>query len=148
MFRLFDWECDECGDVTEHIIEFATGEGPPPAGEFPCYACEDMTQHTRCAVNLTAQYMGDKPIVAAVHGGRNDTMGHGPVTPLPTPPRELESKSDYMDWVHTPERREQLQQRQADRAKNRVKRERAQKLKRAGEPLDLRKHRVAGDPKI
>ena len=130
------------------MVDFPSTERPPERQAFDCLGCEKITIHNRCAVNLPARYMGETAVYAEVYGGSNDTMGNGRVEPLPKPPKELESKGDFMDWVHNPERKERLQKRAADRAANRKKRERAAKLKKAGEKFDLRKHRMPGDPKI
>jgi hypothetical protein len=145
MFRLFDWQCCECGAVEEQLIGVERGDFVPDLAIFFCAKCSTTTNQTRC-VSLPAPYMGERPLNPMVTGGQFDTMGYER-EPNSSVLRDGMTVGEFNEARHSKEYKETRREVDAVRERNKAKRERAAAIKR-GENINMRTCRLPGDPKI
>jgi hypothetical protein len=174
MFRLFDWECQVCGDKEEHLACVPSGESPPRTIDATCDACGKVTRKDRL-FPLPAKYMGEAACNAVVRGGKYDTAGMRKLEKLPPLPGEAEHQrrcseaaakcetasearqavlamakegptaADYAAHFAKPEYREAERRRRRTQRENKQKQKRLAALRR-GEPVNMRRDKCAGDP--
>jgi hypothetical protein len=173
--RLYDWQCEDCGSVSERLVTVPHGEAPARSYELECLACADYTDHTRL-ISPPARYMGEKVHNPMISGGRFDTTGHRPLPAYPDMAGEAEyntrlqarlaeapaserravmremgnsapSLYDYHEHMSKPEVREIAKERKRIASENKQKQKRLAALKR-GESVNFKRDRVAGDPKL
>lgn len=97
MFRLYDFECEICGDKKEHLVDVPNGEKPPKETKIYCDCRPNHPLgifHKR-VVSKPARYMGECYCAPQVNGGEFDTMGMKEL--LPTP--DLPGQDKYQELV-------------------------------------------------
>lgn len=174
MFRLFDWECQVCGFVEEHLAIVPQGEPPPRTIQAACARCRKATIKDRL-FPLPAKYLGECECNAVVRGGKYDTAGMRKLERLPELPGEAEHQrrctevaakisdpaerrqavlamakegpqaADYAAHFNKPEYREVERRRAKTKRENRAKQKRLAALRR-GERVNMRRDKCAGDP--
>lgn len=142
MFRLYDWQCDNCAMVHESVICIDSGSDAPRTKMLVCPDCGEEHLHIRL-IPLPAQYMGEKPLNPMVKGGTFDTEGYKRETALP----EFKGNrlSELKDHVNTKEYKEIKKLRAFERSCNLAKRKRAAAIRR-GENVSMRHNKLPGDP--
>jgi len=100
MFRLFDWECHDCGRVIEEMIDVPRDEDPPTTIQHPCICCDGPAIFERL-FPLPAPYLGEKVHNYAQCGGSFDTMGHRKLPSLPTAPGMAEHRREVERFTAT-----------------------------------------------
>lgn len=155
MFRRYDWECQNCQAVFEQIVQFPQADPAPKLlgdvenDDLTCPACGGNTANAERLISCPAEYHGEKQLNPIVRGGEHDTMGFKQVR-KPKELGELPDHSTYeqaREYVRRPEYREWRREKKAVQAENKEKRKRADALAR-GEPVNFRRDKCAGDPKI
>lgn len=92
MFRLYDFECLECGNIQEILVDTPRGESPSKITQGDCETCEATTSFER-RLSLPAPYMGERVLNPVMHGGRFDTAGMRDLPDLPDLPGETERQA-------------------------------------------------------
>lgn len=147
MFRLYDWECRDCGDVHEEAIEFPQGDLPPKCIVAHCYRCDHRVSHHRL-FPLFSDITDETAFNPMVNGGKYDTTGHAPLPQLPQMPPGTERNSDNLKQHYaSKEWREACKARDHKQQENKAKQKRAD-LIRAGKNINMRRDKLPGDPKI
>jgi hypothetical protein len=125
MLKLYDWECQHCGAVSEQFVDVDTDA--PQWYVHDCGTCQAGTAHRRL-MSAPAQYLADRVMAPRVIGGRHDTMGCQSLPELPPLPagavryetrehrgREVKMEVVSGEAIHqrrsTPEYREAMQER-------------------------------------
>ena len=145
MFRQYDWQCETCGGVTEHLVQFPQGEKPPSTIIDECSQCGTDQTLSRC-LSLPSPYMGETVLNPMVSGGRFDTVGHKKPPPMPMLPEGLNA-SAKKDFFNSKQYKEAKASRQRVIKQNRAKQKRAALIK-SGANINMRTDRLPGDPNV
>jgi hypothetical protein len=157
MLRYYDWECSK-GHVHADLVEVPHGTDAPRFAEMHCPDCGGRPRAHRRIVSLTAKYLGEKLHSPMVYGSDLDTAGwKQPSIPMPHPP-EADGPPGADGYTNipgealrehfeTPAWKEWYGESKALDKENAFKRKRRRAIK-AGKNVDVKHHRVAGDPKL
>lgn len=146
MFRLYDFQCWECGLVIEAVHTFPSDQSPVRGKALWCESCQVNTLHERL-ISRPAPYLGEKLFTVPVYGGRFDTAG------AKRPPKKPDllpahaTASDYRDRYHSKEWKEWRKEHDSVRAENKIKQNRMSAIKK-DPTIDMRHYKVPGDPKL
>jgi hypothetical protein len=154
-YRLFDTECQTCGDVAPSLLWADHGSMPPKIHREICLSCGQETDRARI-ISLIAEVHLDKELSPVVYGGAFDTAGckqFKTMAEIPPPP-DGASKSDrrehidaYKERFQSSEWKEMKKENASIAKENALKQKRLAALKR-GEPVNMRKDKLPGDPKV
>lgn len=163
MWKLYDWQCCDCGDVRESMINPPDGEDAPRfiVLACPCADDEDGTAMHQRLVSAPAKYLGDRPLTGRVFGGNYDTCGWRTPPAYPelkegvrherrevAPGHFIDTKvieaGALIEHQNRPEWNEAHRARRAMLKEDEARRARAPHLK-AG-TADLRQQKLPGDP--
>ena len=163
MWKLFDWECSECGATKEHMVCPHDGSPATRWVYLPCQCAPGRPVLHNRVVSAPAKYLGDRPMAPRVYGGSNDTTGYRPVPEYPElrdgvswEDREVGDgrvqrtkvikASALIEHQNTAQWREVHKAREAICDENAGKKARLPAL-RAGK-VDLRNSKMPGDPRL
>lgn len=151
-FRFYDWECARCGVVAEHLVSVPTGEDVPREMDEHCEHCGRWGKHERL-MSCPGPYFGEKVINPQVHGGKYDTMGKKRLPRIDTLIDTKTRGEMKLDIARMKERRYSKEYQEIMKERASIKKENAAKQKRAraiaeGRPINMRRDRLPGDPKI
>jgi hypothetical protein len=89
MFRLYDFECIECGTLNEHLVEVPHGSTVELGQILFCSLCGKYTLHS-WRLSIPAKYLGECWCAPQIRGGAYDTMGEKEHIPTPDLPGQAE----------------------------------------------------------
>lgn len=145
MYRLCDWQCTVCGSVREAYVDTPCGEPIRRQTDIECVRCYTVTLHDRL-LSLPAKPLFDRPRNPMVCGGRFDTLGHAPLSPMPDLPSGAdETTANYKQLFASREWIEAKAKRKEESRRNKRKRERAAAIARGGN-VNMRSDKCPGDP--
>jgi len=146
MFRLYNFECAQCGTEREGLVDVPFGTKTKKAYPLECEECGGETSHVWVVVAPFAKPTCDLAFSPRVSGGKFDTLGNEPLPALPTLPDGAKS-NDYKDLFAKPEYKEIRRERREVKRRNLQKRKRAYMMDR-GENVSVRQNKLPGDPKF